>query len=365
VRERAFVAIVSGWLAAVAVALAVAQGVDRTSDGDRGYPAQGAGGGSSGAGAGASSSAFGTVGTSAADVATEPAGATASARAQAVGTPGKTFASPEAAVKAFIDALRAGDDARLETIFGSGAREILSSGDPVADRTERARFLRYFDRQHSLNPAGDGSVRLLVGESAWPFAVPISKVHGGYAFDSAAGTRALEFRRIGRNERDAIAVCKGFVAAQKEYAQTGHDGLPSGLYAQKLRSDAGKQNGLFWPTASEAARSPAGPLLAEAGDQGYSEGTGRSTPYRGYFYRVLPGQGSSARDGARSYIDKDGHQSGGFALLAYPAEYGRSGVKSFIVNQDSIVYEKDLGERTPEVARTMQEFDPESWRTAL
>jgi DUF2950 family protein len=365
VLARALVAAMSAWLGAFAFAFAAAQAVDPTSEGDRGYPVESAGSGSSGAGSGASSSAFGEVGTSAADVAAKRSGATATSPGQGSVKPGKTFGSPEAAVKAFIDALRAGDDARLETIFGPGANEILSSGDKVADRNERARFLRYFDRQHALNPAGDGSVRLLVGESAWPFAVPIVKVAGGYAFDSSAGTRELVFRRIGRNERDAVAVCKGFVAAQKEYAQAGHDGLPSGLYAQKLGSDAGKQNGLFWPAASGTSRSPAGPLLAEAAEEGYGEGTGRSNPYRGYFYRPLAAQGGGARDGAKSYIDKDGKQSGGFALIAYPAEYGRSGVKSFIVNQDGIVYEKDLGERTLETARAMQTFDPESWRTAL
>lgn len=364
-RERAFVAAVSAGLGAFMFALAVAQGVDRTSDGDRGYPAGTATSGSGEAGAGTPGSVFGEVGTSASAGAAERTGATAAALDQKSGPPGKAFASPEAAVKAFIDALRAGDEARLETIFGPGAHGILSSGDKVADKNERTRFLRYFDRQHALNPAGDGSVRLVVGESAWPFAVPIVKTNGGYSFDSAAGTRDLVFRRIRRNESDAVAVCAGFVAAQKEYAQLGHDGLPAGLYAQKLGSDAGKQNGLFWPAPSGAARSPAGPLLAEAAEEGYAAGTGRSTPYRGYFYRVLTGQGRSARDGAKSYIDQDGKQSGGFALIAYPADYGRSGVKSFIVNQDSIVYEKDLGDRTLESARALREFDPEGWRTAL
>lgn len=362
VRERVLVAAVSAWLGAFVFALAAAQGTERTSDADRGYPVEAAG---SGSGVGASSSVFGAVGAGAANVAPAQGDATATARDQEPGKPGKTFGSPEAAVKAFIDALRAGDDARLETIFGSGAHGLLSSGDKVADQTERATFLRYFDRQHSLKRAADGSVRLVVGESAWPFAVPIGKVDGGYAFDSTAGTRELVFRRVSRNERDAVAVCKTFVSAQKEYAQAGHDGLPPGLYARKLGSDAGKQNGLFWPASSGGARSPAGPLLAEAAEQGYGEGTGRSTPFRGYLYRVLTAQGDGARDGARSYIDKDGKQSGGFALIAYPAEYGRSGVKSFIVNQDSIVYEKDLGDRTLEAARTMQEFDPQGWRTAL
>jgi len=357
------------WLGGFAVAVAAAQTVGSSAGDDRGYPVEPSQTASGEAGSGASSSVFAGMDSGGTQVAADRDGSAAASAAPTRGKgddkPAKRFASADAAQKAFIDALRAGDEGRLEAIFGSQGHEFLSSGDRVADRNERATFLRHYDRKHSLNPVSTGVVTLVVGESAWPFAVPIAKDSGGYYFDSGAATKTLIFRRVGRNERDAIAVCNGFVAAQKEYAQSGHDGLPAGLYAQKLGSDAGKQNGLYWPQQSGAARSPAGPLLAEAAEQGYAEGAGRSTPYRGYFFRVLPAQGNGAREGAKSYTDKDGRQSGGFALIAYPAEYGRSGVKSFIVNQDGIVYEKDLGEGTLQTAREMRAFDPEGWRTAL
>jgi hypothetical protein len=276
----------------------------------------------------------------------------------------ESFKSPEAATAAFIDALRKGDAARLAAIFVDP--QLISSGDEIADRDERARFLRHYDRKHSLSGVEQGMVTLYVGESATPFAVPIVKGDEGYYFNSVAGSRTVIFRRIGRNELRAIGVCKGYVTAQKEYALTGHDGGPPGAYAQKLLSDKGRQNGLYWPAAADGLRSPAGPALAAAEAEGYStETAGRSMPYRGYFYRTLAAQSRSARDGARAYIDSEGRQVGGFALLAYPAEYGRSGVKSFIINQDSIVYEKDLGPQTAEIASAMREFDPKGWNVSL
>lgn len=276
----------------------------------------------------------------------------------------ETFKSAEAATTAFVEALRRGDQARLEEIFAD--THLISSGDPVADRIDRGRFLRDYDRKHSLGGREQGMVTLYVGDSSWPFAVPIVKGKSGYYFDSVAGGRDVIFRRVGRNERRAIAVCNGYVAAQKEYALVGHDGEPAGAYARKLMSDEGKRNGLFWPVKEGELRSPAGQALAAAEAEGYGTSTaGRSSPYRGYLYRTLTVQGEHARGGAKSYVDGSGRQTGGFALIAYPAEYGRSGVKSFIVNQDSIVYEKDLGPQTAEIARTMQEFDPQGWRVAL
>jgi hypothetical protein len=276
----------------------------------------------------------------------------------------ESFGSPEAATRAFIEALRKGDAARLQAIFVDP--HLISSGDEVADRDERARFLRNYDRHHLLSGVEEGMVSLHVGEGEWPFAVPIVKGDDGYYFNSVAGARAVIFRRIGRNELRAIGVCKGYVAAQKEYALTGHDGQPPGVYAGKLMSDEGKRNGLYWPADTDGLRSPAGPALAAAEAEGYStETAGKSTPYRGYFYQLLAGQSRNARDGARTYVDTAGRKVGGFALIAYPAEYGRSGVKSFIVNQDAIVYEKDLGPQTAEIARAMREFDPKGWNTSL
>jgi hypothetical protein len=195
--------------------------------------------------------------------------------------------------------------------------------------------------------------------------VPIVEGKKGYYFNAAAGANEVVFRRIGRNELGAIEVCRGYVAAQQDYALIGHDGQSAGLYAQRLMSDEGKQNGLYWPVRPDALRSPAGPLLAKAAAEGYSaETAGRSTPYHGYLYRMLTAQGRHASGGARSYISSNGKQVGGFALVAYPAEYGRTGVKSFIVNHDGIVYEKDLGKQTAEIAREMREFDPKGWSAA-
>jgi hypothetical protein len=275
----------------------------------------------------------------------------------------EVFKSPEAATEAFVAALRKGDRARLEALFVDV--QLISSGDEVADRKERQRFLRDYDRAHSLGGREHGMVTLYVGESSWPFAVPIVKGKEGYYFDSVAGARDVLFRRVGRNERRALGVCSGYVAAQKEYALTAHDNEPAGAYARKLMSDAGKRNGLFWPVKGDELRSPAGQALAAAEAEGYGTASaGKTSPYHGYLYRVLQGQSEHARGGAKSYLDGSGRQVGGFALLAYPAEYGRSGVMSFIVNQDSIVYEKDLGTQTAEVAAAMHEFDPQGWRIA-
>jgi hypothetical protein len=191
---------------------------------------------------------------------------------------------------------------------------------------------------------------LSVGESGWPFAVPI--VHGadGYYFNSAAGVQEIVFRRIGRNEIGAMGVCRGYVSAQREYASVGHDGQPAGLYAQKLTRDKDKHTGLYWPVGVDALRSPSDPQLAAAAAEGYRADTaGRLMPYHGYLYRSLPA---------------DSKQAEGFALLAYPAEYSRGGVKSFIVNQDGVIYEKDLGKRTASIAREMRKFDAKGWRPA-
>ncbi|HEU4625940.1 MAG TPA: DUF2950 family protein [Steroidobacteraceae bacterium] len=276
----------------------------------------------------------------------------------------ESFKSPAAAADAFVEALRKGDRARLEAIFID--THLISGGDDVADRAEWNRFVREYDRKHSLGGRDQGMVTLYVGESAWPFAVPIVKGDAGYYFNSTAGAQDVVFRRIGRNELRAIAVCSGYVAAQKEYALSAHDGQPAGTYARKLMSDDGKHNGLYWPAKADELRSPAGRALAAAEAEGYSTKTaGKSTPYHGYLFRPLTAQSRHARDGERNYLDESGRQVGGFALLAYPAEYGRSGVKSFIVNADGIVYEKDLGAQTADVASGMTEFDPQGWKVAL
>jgi hypothetical protein len=349
------------------VALFMSQANSFAGDEDRGYEEGDLR--SEGAGSNALSDAGGVDISSAAARGRDSAASVAADRSGASsGRKPEIFKSPEAATKAFVEALRRGDRARLEAIFVDP--HLISSGDDVGDRIERERFLKDFDRQHSFGGREQGMTTLYVGQTSWPFAVPIvkGKVEGkeGYYFDSVAGARDVLFRRVGRNERRAIAVCSGFVAAQKEYALVGHDGQPAGVYAQKLMSDSGKRNGLFWPVKDGELRSPAGQALAAAEAEGYGVTTaGKSSPYRGYLYRTLPAQSEHARAGARNYMDSNGRQSGGFALLAYPAEYGRSGVKSFIVNQDGIVYEKDLGPQTTTIARAVREFDPQGWRVAL
>jgi hypothetical protein len=271
------------------------------------------------------------------------------------------FPSPDAAVAALITALRSDDSRQLEPIFGV-QQELISSGDPVADRALRQRFLSAYEEHHELGGVEAGMVTLTVGKDPWPFAVPIVESEEGFYFNSSAGANEVVFRRIGRNELGAIAVAKGYVDAQLDYATVGHDGQEAGQYAQKLMSDAGRKNGLYWPTRADELRSPAGQLLAAAQAEGYAPSTaGRSTPYHGYFYLPLKKQSANASGGAKNYIDNKGRQVGGFGLLAYPADYGRSGVMTFIVNQDGVVFEKDLGKRTQDIAPKITEFDPKGW----
>jgi DUF2950 family protein len=281
------------------------------------------------------------------------------------GLKAERFPSPEAAASAFIAALREGNRARLQSIFGA-QEELVSSGDEVSDRALIARFLKEYDTRHTLDGVEARMITLTVGASAWPFAVPIVQDDEGFYFNATAGANEVVFRRIGRNELATIEVCRGYVASQEEYAATGHDGEPAGVYAQALMSDRGRHNGLYWPAPADGLRSPAGPLLAAAAAEGYStETAGRSAPYHGYFYKPLREQGRNARGGAKKYIGSDGKQRGGFALVAYPAYYGRSGVKSFIVNQDGKVFEKDLGSGTIETVRELHEFDPQGWSPVL
>jgi hypothetical protein len=195
--------------------------------------------------------------------------------------------------------------------------------------------------------------------------IPIVKKGGKWVFDGAAGVDELIYRRVGRNELGAIDVCRGFVSAQTEYASQGRDGDPAGIYAMKLISDEGMHNGLYWPTAEDEPASPAGPFVAAAAEEGYrkAEGSARA-PYHGYYYRMLYRQGPNANGGAKEYF-KDGLLTEGFALVAWPAEYGSSGVQTFIVNQDGVVFQKDLGEDTAAAVEAIQAYDPDSTWTAI
>jgi DUF2950 family protein len=273
----------------------------------------------------------------------------------------ETFASPEDAVAALVEAGRKSDMARLEELFGPGSESILSSGDPVADKKARADFIAMYDAKHALVPEGGDKFELQVGTEDWPMPVPIVRRDGQWYFDGAAGADELVYRRIGRNELGAIAVCRGYVDAQHDYAAVDHDGEGAGIYAHKLVSDPGTQNGLYWPATEGEAQSPVGPFIAAAAAEGYRAGNGA---YHGYRYRPLYRQGENANGGALDYFDK-GVLRNGFALVAWPAQYGASGVMTFIVDQDGVVFQKDLGDNTETAVAAIDAFDPDTSWTAV
>jgi hypothetical protein len=273
-----------------------------------------------------------------------------------------TFASPDEAVQAMIDSIRSDDLARLRSILGPGSDQLISSGDDVADQQGRQKFLASYDAKHQLNTAQDGSVTLVVGQDEWPMPIPLVNTAGQWRFDAAAGRDEILDRRIGKNELDAIQVCLAIVDAQREYAEQNplHANVPQ--YAQKFYSDPGEKDGLYWPTAEGERPSPLGPLVAAASDEGYQTPMHQETPYCGYLYRMLKSQSANAPDGACDYV-VDGKMVGGFGVVAYPAQYGVSGVMTFIVNYQGTVYQKDLGNDTEPLASAMTLFDPDSsWK---
>lgn len=273
----------------------------------------------------------------------------------------KTFASPAEAVHALVKAAEDGSQDEMLAVLGDDGKELVYSGDPVQDKTGMERFVKSYKTKHAIVVEDEKTRILQVGPNDWPMPIPIVNDGGKWRFDTTAAKEELLYRRIGRNELGAIAACRGYIDAQKDYAAVGHDGLPAGIYAQKLMSSPGKQDGLYWETAEGEPASPAGPFLAEAGGQGYEgEGLGgKSQPYHGYLYRILKAQGAAAKGGAKDYLS-DGKLSGGVALVAYPAEYKVSGVMTFIINQDGVAYEKNLGENTEETAEAMTEYNPDS-----
>ena len=273
----------------------------------------------------------------------------------------KTFASPAEAVRALVKAAEDGNQDEMLAVLGDDGKELVYSGDPVQDRTGMEKFVKSYKTKHAIVTEDEKTRILQVGPNDWPMPIPIVNDGGKWRFDTAAGKEELLYRRIGRNELGAIAACRGYIDAQKDYAAEGHDGLPAGIYAPRLMSTPGKQDGLYWETAEGEPTSPAGPLLAEAGGQGYeSEGLGgKRQPYHGYLYRIMKAQGASAEGGAKDYLS-DGKLSGGVALVAYPAEYKVSGVMTFIIDSDGVVYEKNLGENTAEIAKGMTDYNPDS-----
>ncbi len=284
--------------------------------------------------------------------------------AVAAQSPQKTFATPEDAVVALVDATRAGDTNELIALFGPDAKKVVFSGDPVMDKRNREVFLVAYSERAALMSVSPTQSVLYVGFEVWPMPIPIVKEGATWRFDTAAGAQEILFRRIGRNELDTLEVCQVYVDAQQEYAAEGHDGKPAGIYAQKVASTAGKHDGLYWKSDDPGQLSPRGEFAAAAALEGYRRGAGAATPFHGYVFRILTAQGKSAPGGERSYV-VNGEMREGFALIAYPAVYRVSGVMTFIVNQDGVIYQQDLGPETEKMAQGINAYDPDAgWQKA-
>jgi hypothetical protein len=268
----------------------------------------------------------------------------------------KDFPTPEDAVKALADAVRKKDAAQVVAIFGADGPDLVDTSGTPESRRGRQVFAVAFRERWRLEDLPPAGKTLIVGKEDWPFPVPIVKGAGGWHFDTAAGKSEVIARRIGRNELAAIRVCRTYVVAQNLYARDGHDGLPAGVYATRFASDAGKQNGLYWPAAKGAKRSPLGDLLADAAADGRAAGAKAPSPFHGYYFAILTAQGAAAPGGAKSYV-KDGRMTGGFALVAWPAQYGASGIMTFIVGADGVVRERDLGPGA-KAAPPVKTYDP-------
>jgi hypothetical protein len=267
----------------------------------------------------------------------------------------KTFSSPEDASNALVMAMQNNDEKAMLDVFGPDGKQIVSSGDETEDARSRANFVKRYQEMHRLMKEPDGTTTLYIGARNWPTPIPLVNKGDSWYFDTEAGKKEILYRRIGRNEMSTIRVSHELVAAEKEYSATQRN-----QYAQKIFSDEGQHNGLYWKAAEGEPQSPMGPLVASAVAEGYVKGEGAApTPYRGYYYRILTRQGKNVPGGAKNYV-VNGQMTGGFAFVAYPAEYRSSGVMTFMVNQDGVVYQKDLGKKTEGVAKAMKEYNPNS-----
>jgi hypothetical protein len=263
------------------------------------------------------------------------------------------FATPEDAATALMKGLESNDPQALKAIFGPNFEQDFSSGDPVSDRHDREVIALAMAQSWRWTPLGDDRRELVIGDEEWPFSVPLMRVGDKWQFDSDAGKEEVLSRRIGRNELRVIDLCRAYAGMQEEYARQPRDGKPAGRYAQKIRSTPGRQDG-----GPKEPSSPLGDLAAQAAEEGYDTQNTSSQPLWGYRFRVLTAQGPAAKGGARSYV-VNGEMTGGFGLVAWPGEYGRSGVVTFVVNQDGVVYQKDLGERTAEAVAKLTTYDPD------
>jgi hypothetical protein len=275
----------------------------------------------------------------------------------------QSFKTPQEAVETFVAAVRAGDRKAINTILGPGAEQVISSGDAVQDENTRKLFLAAYDLTHSIQTDGDKPATLLIGRDEYPFAIPIAKKGDSWMFDTTAGREEVLARRIGRNELAAIQVCLAYYDAQYEYAETMPKVDDMAVYAQRVVSSPGKKDGLYWPSAEGQPQSPLGEAVAAASLRGYRVGSGE--PFHGYYYKILTRQGPKAPGGAHDFI-VDGKMIGGFALIAWPAEYGNSGITTFLISHDGAVYEKDLGKDTAKVAARTTAFNPDdTWKKVV
>jgi hypothetical protein len=271
----------------------------------------------------------------------------------------KTFSSAEEASAALFKAAQSNDEKAMLDILGADGKQIVSSGDEAEDAENRANFAEKYQEMHRLAKEADGSTVLFIGAKNWPTPIPLVNKGSSWYFDTEAGKKEILYRRVGRNEMSTIRVCQELVAAEKEYS------AQHGEYAAKIFSDEGQRNGLYWKAAAGEPLSPVGPLVAAAVTESYAKSRDSAAmPYRGYYYHVLARQGKNGPGGAKSY-SVDGKMTGGFAFVAYPAEYRSSGVMTFIVGEDGAVYQKDLGKKTEAAAKAMKEYNPDSsWQKA-
>jgi len=273
----------------------------------------------------------------------------------------QAFKTPEEAASALVNAAKVGDKKELVNVLGPDGADIVSSGDEVADATTRRNFVSAFGAKHSIAFDGDNKANIVIGEEDFPIPIPLIRKNGLWRFDTAAGRQEILARRIGKNELDAIQAALAYVDAQHDYADKDRTGAGAGVYAQRITSQPGKKDGLYWPTSQDGEASPLGELFAEAAAQGYQVGAGR-TPFYGYYFKILTKQGAGASDGVFDYVVR-GRMIGGFALVAYPAEYGNSGVMTFMVNYSGSIFQKDLGPDTTRVAERMTSFNPDkTWK---
>ncbi len=273
-----------------------------------------------------------------------------------------TFQSPEAAVDALVKACKAFNKKDLMALLGPGSEPLVSTGDDVDDRQNMEAFVKSYEEKNSLTTGKSGKVTLQIGNDDWPFPIPIVKAGKNWRFDTRSGKEEIQNRIVGENELSAIQVCLAIADAQRDFADDMRDRNGQPEYAQKLESTKGMKDGLYWEAAQGEEPSPLGPLVARARSEGYSQAASLPSPYHGYLYKILKTQGKNAPGGAYDYVVK-GRMIGGFAVVGYPATYGASGVYTFIVNHDGVVYRKNLGKNTKNIVAAMTKFDPDkTWK---